>query len=65
MELLAQEITPAKILTRASLENALKVDLAIGGSLDTVLHLPALAHELDGFLSRSRSDDEDLKETVH
>ena len=47
MELLAQEITPAKILTRASLENALKVDLAIGGSLNTVLHLPALAHELE------------------
>jgi len=47
MELLAQEITPAKILTRASLDNALKVDLAIGGSLNTVLHLPALAHELE------------------
>ena len=47
MELLAQEITPSKILTRASLENALKVDLAIGGSLNTVLHLPALAHELE------------------
>jgi dihydroxy-acid dehydratase len=46
MELLTQDITPSKILTRASLENALKVDLAIGGSLNTVLHLPALAHEL-------------------
>jgi dihydroxy-acid dehydratase len=46
MELLAQEITPVKIMTRAALENALKVDLAIGGSLNTVLHLPALAHEL-------------------
>ena len=46
MGLLAQEITPVKIMTRAALENALKVDLAIGGSLNTVLHLPALAHEL-------------------
>jgi dihydroxy-acid dehydratase len=46
MELLARDITPAKILTPESLENALKVDLAIGGSLNTVLHLPALAHEL-------------------
>jgi len=46
MELLTQEITPAKIMTRASLENAIKVNLAIGGSLNTVLHLPALAHEL-------------------
>jgi len=46
MDLLARENTPAKIMTRAALENALKVDLAIGGSLNTVLHLPALAHEL-------------------
>jgi dihydroxy-acid dehydratase len=46
MELLAQGITPAKIMTRGSLENALRVNLAIGGSLNTVLHLPALAHEL-------------------
>ncbi len=46
MELLARGLTPNQILTPASLENALKVDLAIGGSLNTVLHLPALAHEL-------------------
>ena len=46
MELLAQGITPARIMTRESLENAIKVNLAIGGSLNTVLHLPALAHEL-------------------
>ena len=46
MELLSQEMTPLKILTSASLVNALKVNLAIGGSLNTVLHLPALAHEL-------------------
>ena len=46
MELLIQGLTPAKIMTRESLENAIKVNLAIGGSLNTVLHLPALAHEL-------------------
>ena len=46
MELLAQGITPSRIMTRESLENAIKVNLAIGGSLNTVLHLPALAHEL-------------------
>jgi len=56
MELLAQEITPSKILTRASLENALKVDLAIGGSLNTVLHLPALAYELGMKLDYSDFD---------
>ena len=46
MDLLTHGMTPDRILTGASLENALKVDLAIGGSLNTVLHLPALADEL-------------------
>ena len=46
MELLAQGVTPARIMVRESLENAIKVNLAIGGSLNTVLHLPALAQEL-------------------
>jgi dihydroxy-acid dehydratase len=47
MYLLKEDITPKKIMTRQSLENAVKVNLAIGGSLNSVLHLPALAHELD------------------
>jgi dihydroxy-acid dehydratase len=46
MQLLAEGTTPNKILTKDSLENALKVNAAIGGSLNTVLHLPALAKEL-------------------
>ncbi len=46
MELLERGITPRLIMTKGALENALKVNLAIGGSLNTVLHLPALAHEL-------------------
>jgi len=46
MELLTRDITPRKIMTPVSLENAVKVNLAIGGSLNAVLHLPALAHEL-------------------
>jgi dihydroxy-acid dehydratase len=46
MELAREDITPSKIVSRSALENALKVNAAIGGSLNTVLHLPALAHEL-------------------
>lgn len=46
MELLEKGITPRKILSKEALENALKVNAAIGGSLNTVLHLPALANEL-------------------
>ena len=32
-------------MTLAALENALAVDMAIGGSTNTTLHLPAIAHE--------------------
>jgi dihydroxy-acid dehydratase len=33
-------------MTRAAFENAVIVDLALGGSTNTVLHLPAIAHEI-------------------
>lgn len=46
MHLLKEGITPSKIMSEAALENMLRVNMAIGGSLNTVLHLPALAHEL-------------------
>ncbi len=45
MELLAQTITPDRILTREAFMNALVVDMALGCSTNTVLHLKALAHE--------------------
>lgn len=45
MELYEQNILPSDIITSESLENAIKVDMAIGGSSNTVLHLLALAHE--------------------
>jgi len=46
MNLLKEGITPSKIMTDAALENMLRVDMAIGGSLNTILHIPALAYEL-------------------
>lgn len=39
-----EELTSGKILTMKALENALMVDLAIGGSTNSTLHLPAIAH---------------------
>ncbi|MEM3402334.1 MAG: dihydroxy-acid dehydratase [Candidatus Hadarchaeales archaeon] len=45
MKLLRNDITPRKILTRSAFENAIAVDMAIGGSTNTVLHLPAIARE--------------------
>lgn len=47
MELSAKEITAAKIMTKPAFENAIKVHAAIGGSTNALLHLPAIAHELD------------------
>jgi dihydroxy-acid dehydratase len=38
-------ITPRSIMTREAFENAIRVDLALGGSSNTVLHLLAIAHE--------------------
>src|SRR3972149_5885620 len=45
VELIKKNITPRKILTRAAFENAITVDLALGGSSNTVLHVLAVAHE--------------------
>ena len=45
MKLLRENIRPLDILTPAAFDNALRVDMALGCSTNTVLHLPAIAHE--------------------
>ena len=45
MELLEKNIRPRDILTEKAFENALTVDMALGCSTNTMLHLPAIAHE--------------------
>jgi len=45
MEALAKDIRPKDVITRDSLYNAFAVDMALGGSTNSVLHLTALAHE--------------------
>ena len=45
VELVEDHVAPRDIVTRESLINAIKVDMAIGGSTNTALHLPAIAHE--------------------
>ena len=45
VELIAQDLRPRSIMTAAALRNAIRVDNALGGSTNTVLHLPAIAHE--------------------
>jgi len=45
VELVRDDVKPRDILTRAAFENAIRVDLALGGSSNTVLHLLAIARE--------------------
>ncbi|MCR5746254.1 MAG: dihydroxy-acid dehydratase [Lachnospiraceae bacterium] len=45
MEMLERNIRPRDILTKDAFMNALTVDMALGCSTNTMLHLPAIAHE--------------------
>ncbi len=46
MELLEKDIRPRDIMTKEAFMNALTVDMALGCSTNTMLHLPAIAHEV-------------------
>ncbi|MBP2653743.1 MAG: Dihydroxy-acid dehydratase [Firmicutes bacterium] len=46
VELVEKNIRPRDIMTVQAFENAIAVDMGIGGSSNTVLHLPAIAHEV-------------------
>ena len=45
--LVKKNVTPREIVTKKSLENAIRVDMALGGSTNTVLHLMAIATEAE------------------
>jgi dihydroxy-acid dehydratase len=64
MILLEKGITPSKIMTEAALRNAITVDMALGGSTNTVLHLKAIANEL-GYDLPLTLFDEISKKTPH
>ncbi|MEI8218902.1 MAG: dihydroxy-acid dehydratase, partial [Elusimicrobiota bacterium] len=61
VELVKENILPRAVMTANAFKNAIVVDMALGGSSNTVLHLPAIAHEagldlpLDLFDEISRS----------
>ena len=48
IELVKDDIRPSDILTQESFNNAIAVDMALGGSSNTALHIPALASEVEG-----------------
>lgn len=64
MDLVARNITARQIVTSASLDNAIRVDMAIGGSTNTVLHIPAIASEFGLDLDLDRFD-QLSRETPH
>ncbi|MBI3583109.1 MAG: dihydroxy-acid dehydratase [Nitrospinae bacterium] len=45
VELIKNDTTPRKIMTREAFENAIRVDMALGGSTNSVLHITAIANE--------------------
>jgi len=45
MDLVREDIKPLDIMTRGAFINALKVDMALGCSTNSILHIPAIAHE--------------------
>jgi len=56
MDLLAEGITARQVLTPAAFHNAITVDMALGGSSNTVLHLMAIANEAGVDLSLQEID---------
>ncbi len=55
-DLVRENIRPRDIMTQAAFDNAIRVDMALGGSTNTVLHLPAIAHEAGVDLPLERFD---------
>ena len=62
VEMVLENLTPRKIVNFNSFENAIMVDMAIGGSTNTTLHLPAIAHEFGLELPLGKFDE--LSQTI-
>ena len=46
VSLVRRGIKPSDIMTKEAFENAIRVNMAIGGSINSFIHIPAIAHEL-------------------
>jgi len=57
MELLEEDLRPRQIMSEKAIENAIKVLMALGGSTNAVIHLIAIARQLDLKLSLERFDE--------
>lgn len=57
MDMIEKQIRPRDIMTEDALINALTVDMALGCSTNSMLHLPAIAHECDVDLNLDIAND--------
>ena len=57
VDMVLEDLTPSKIITRRAIENAIRVNMAIGGSTNAIIHLKALAGRLGIDLPLSLYDD--------
>ncbi len=57
VELVKKDLKPSQIMTQKAFENAIAVDMALGGSTNTVLHLTAIAKEAGAKLQLSTFND--------
>ncbi len=57
LKLIERNLTPDKIMTQKAFENAIMVHAAIAGSTNTLLHLPAIAHELGIIINADQFDE--------
>lgn len=63
LELVKKDIKPSNIITKESLRNAITVDLALGGSTNTFLHILAIANA--GGIDITLNDFEELSSKIH
>jgi len=47
VDMITEDLIPSKIMTQKAFENALAIDMALGGSSNTALHIPAIASEFE------------------
>ena len=57
VELIKRDIKPSQIMTQSAFDNAAAVDMALGGSTNTVLHLSAIANEAGAKLNLATYDE--------
>ena len=57
VEMVAEDLRPSKIMTKAAMENAIRVNMAIGGSTNAIIHLKAIAGRLGLDLPLERFDE--------